>query len=134
MIPIPVLMAAALATCPGNTTIEVNDCLSAELAADRAELDRYSAAARKRLVEENPTTVAKFDAMQTAFFAYRKKACDAVYDYWSGGTIRGTEALTCQRRLTRAYTHDLWTDWLTYPDDTPPILPEPSVGKRRRHK
>ena len=38
------------------------------------------------------------------------------------GTIRGTMELNCEIFLTR---QACWSEWLTYMDDTPPILPEP---------
>ena len=33
--------------------------------------------------------------------------------------------LGCMIEATRARTHDIWTDYLTYVDRTPPVLPEP---------
>lgn len=124
-----IILIAALAACPGVTTVEVDQCLAAGLAADQAMLDRYSGAARKRLATEHPATVAKFDAAQTAWADYRDKACAAVFDYWSGGTIRGAQTIACRRNLTRARTREIWRDWLTYADSTPPILPEPPAGE-----
>lgn len=120
--------------CPGENTIEINDCMSATLGAAEVELKRYLDAARKRLQSEaaDDAGVAKalagLDKAQSAWVAYREAECGAVYDYWSSGTIRGSMALTCQIDLTRARTHTVWSEWLTYMDSTPPILPEPSTA------
>ena len=130
-------MAAAPAPgpkCPGESTIEINDCQSATLATAEADLQRYLAAARKRLQSDAADdagvakALAQFDKVQSAWTAYRAAECDALYDYWSGGTIRTTIELTCEIDLTRARTHTVWSDWLTYMDSTPPVLPEPSTA------
>jgi uncharacterized protein YecT (DUF1311 family) len=143
MITIAVLAAAAglaapppmaATKCPGETTLEINDCMSAELAKAEDDLKRYLAAARRRLKSEatdNPdalTALADLDKTETTWAAYREAECDAVYDYWKSGTIRGAMALTCEIDLTRRRTHTVWNEWLTYMDSTPPILPEPSTA------
>jgi len=139
MIGIALLAAASVAAapappCAGQNTLEINDCQSATLAAAEAELQRYLAAARKRLQSDaaDDAGVAKalagFDKIQVAWSAYRDAECDAVYDYWSAGTIRTSMQLTCEIDLTRRRTHTVWSQWLTYMDSTPPILPEPSTA------
>jgi uncharacterized protein YecT (DUF1311 family) len=126
-------VAAAPAHCPGDTTLEINDCRSAELAKAEADLQRYLAAARKRLKSEAAddagakAALADLDKTETAWKVYREAQCSAVYDYWQSGTIRTVMALSCQIDLTRQHTRTLWRTWLTYMDSTPPILPEPST-------
>ncbi|HWF78160.1 MAG TPA: lysozyme inhibitor LprI family protein [Caulobacteraceae bacterium] len=141
MIGIAILAAASVASappapklsCPGENTLEINDCQAVRLAAAEGELERYLAAARRRLKAdaEGDAGVAKalagFDRIQAAWRAYRDAECDALYDYWSSGTIRTSIELTCKIDLTRERTHAVWSDWLTYMDSTPPILPEPKV-------
>jgi uncharacterized protein YecT (DUF1311 family) len=115
----------------------MNQCFSARSDKADAVLARYVAAARKRLEEEiagappDDASAAKalrgFDAAEHAWANYRDAECGAVYDYWSGGTIRGTEQLSCQIDLTRRHTHTVWRLWLTYMDSTPPLLPEPAA-------
>ena len=120
--------------CPGDNTIEINDCMAATLTKAQAEQDRYLAAARKRLKSQagddpgSAKALAELDKVQAAWVAYSKADCDAVYDAWSAGTIRGAMALTCQIDLTRQRTHTIWSEWLTYMDSTPPDLPEPSTA------
>lgn len=141
MIGIIVLAAASIAAapppapkCPGDTTLEINDCMSAELAKAETDLKRYVAAARKRLKSESADSpdaaaaLVDLDKIETAWAAYREAQCNAVYDYWKSGTIRTSMALTCEIDLTRQHTHAVWDAWLTYMDSTPPILPEPSTA------
>jgi uncharacterized protein YecT (DUF1311 family) len=140
VIGIIVLAAASVAAahapapkCPGETTLAINDCMGAELARAEANLKRYVAAARKRLTSEAAddagakAALGDLDKTETAWTAYRKAQCGAVYDYWQAGTIRGSMELACEINLTRQHTHDVWSAWLTYMDSTPPILPEPST-------
>ena len=127
------LMAAAgpALDCPGKTTIEVNKCFA--MARDRAksELDRYRAAARERLhhgvdADDVPAEALwSFDAGERAWDSYVGQQCGAVFDYWRAGTIRVAKTLGCEIDLTRTHTRALWRTWLTYPDSTPPILPDP---------
>jgi len=49
-----------------------------------------------------------------------------LYDWWKGGTIRGAMTLGCRTRITEARTLEVWRNWLTYVDSTPPILPRPT--------
>jgi uncharacterized protein YecT (DUF1311 family) len=138
MIGIIVLAVASVAAapapkCPGDTTLEINDCMSAELAKAESDLQRFLAAARKRLKSEAAddagaeAALGDLDKTETAWKAYREAQCGAVYDYWQSGTIRSAMQLTCEIDLTRQHTHTVWSQWLTYMDSTPPILPEPST-------
>lgn len=129
--------APATADCPGDTTPEINQCFAERAEQADRELARYVDAARRRLRREladsRPTdprvlkVPGEFDKAEQAWAAYRDAECDAVYDYWSEGTIRDVESLACRIRLTQAHTHSVWRQWLTYMDSTPPILPEPVV-------
>jgi len=120
--------------CSGPSTPEVNACfVEYSRRADR-ELDRYVAAARKRLMDEandDPkrqapkTALAEFDAAQAAWVAYRKAECTAYYDWWSEGTIRGAMYGGCWVSATKSRTEAIWSSWLHYMDSTPPLMPEP---------
>jgi uncharacterized protein len=123
------------AVCSGSTTIQIDAC-QAEVSrrADR-ELARYVAAARKRLVDDAKedagsqaakAALPKFDAAQAAWVAFRKTECDAVYAWWSDGTIRGAMYQTCWSSLTHSRTADIWGTWLHFGDSTPPLMPDPS--------
>lgn len=128
---------SAPADCDGASTAEIEACFSRQLAAANVTLDRYVAAARKRLRDDAQSLPAgsaeigaraAFDKAETAWAAYAKAECEAVYDDWADGTIRGTMDLTCRIDLTRHHTHEVWANWLTYMDSTPPILPEPPAN------
>jgi len=124
--------------CPGRNTREVNRCFEQRLERAVDDLGRYAAAARRRLKQEaaeapsgsggggDPTR--GFDAAEKAWSAYREAECAAVYEHWAGGTIRTAKEINCRIRLTRLHTHTVWQEWLTYADNTPPILPEPPVS------
>lgn len=120
------LLLAAAAPCPGSTTREVEQCLADDLARADAELNRYYAAAVKRLTNERqPVVLAKLRASERVWVQHRDADCDAVWEYWKEGTIRGTFSTECRLRLTRDRTMAIWRNWLTYVDSSPPLLSEP---------
>ena len=49
---------------------------------------------------------------QRAWLDYRKKACEAVFEFYKNGTIRNSEQARCEIRLTRQRMQDL--DFLYY--------------------
>ncbi|GEM_PF-2033891 len=119
-----------------GSTIEINEC-QAEYSrrADR-ELARYVAAARKRLTQEaqdefsgeaTKAALGEFDASQTAWEAFRKAECSAVYTWFSGGTIRGAMYENCWQVVTKSRARLVWSNWLQFMDSTPPLMPEPTV-------
>lgn len=120
--------------CDGGTTLAMNDC--GAVYADRAEreLNRYLTLARAGLTDaakESPEdngaqeAVKGFDTAQKAWTAYRDAECGAVYDSWSGGTIRTWMSLSCTTDMTKARTLEVWSNWLQFMDNTPPKLPKP---------
>ena len=66
----------------------------------------------------------KIDISDNAFKKYRKYQCDAAYNYWDGH-YKIFKYHECYIRITQNRTHEIWNDFLTYPDSTPPLLPEP---------
>lgn len=124
------------AGCPGSTTPEVESCgAEYDRRADR-ELGRYVDAARKRLLDdakEEPDlqgpkdALARFDTSQAAWVAYRKAECDAVYTWWSDGTIRGSMYQDCWLETTKARSAAILSTWLQFMDSTPPLMPPPSA-------
>ena len=130
------LAAAPSPHCPGDNTPEIDACFGLQLDAANAELDRYVAAARKRIADDmkdaaessQAPTLADFDKAEKQWAAYRVTACGAVYDEWSGGTIRTSMEINCQIFFTHQHTFAVWSEWLTYMDDTPAILPEPPMS------
>jgi uncharacterized protein YecT (DUF1311 family) len=126
---IATLLLAGGEPCQGSTTREVERCLADGFARADAELNHYYAAAVARLTRDgDATTLAKLRASERAWIAHRDAECDAVLDSWKGGTIRGAMTLGCRTRITEARTLEVWQNWLTYADGTPPVLPRPPRG------
>ena len=113
--------------CDG-TTLAINQCLAAvrERAAKR-EKQYFEAAiaGRTGLTARMTERERLMRAAQAHAGEYRKKACAAVYEEWKDGTIRNAMMLRCEIRLIDHRTHDIWQNWLTFMDSTPPLLPEP---------
>ena len=122
-------------SCPGTTTPQVEACLQKALETDEQTLAAYLGAARSRIRRNAGSDVAAiaeaFDASQTAWRTFRDTECNAVYQYWREGTIRGARLIQCRARLTKQRTWSIWAEWLTYPDSTPPDLPEPEHAAAR---
>lgn len=124
------LMLVAADPCTGLTTQDVEQCIAADLARADAELNRYYATAVKRLQDERqPTALAKLRKSERVWIAHRDAECDAVYEWWKEGTIRGAMALGCRIGITKARTMMIWRNWLTYADSTPPLLPRPVAAR-----
>jgi uncharacterized protein YecT (DUF1311 family) len=123
--------SAAVVPCFDGNTLEMNQCLSERLSRREADLATYVSAARNRIQGEigqdgvPPTALHGFDTAEAKWSNYRDAQCNAVYEYWSAGTIRGLKSLKCRIILTQQHSHTVWSEWLRYEDDTPPILPEP---------
>lgn len=107
-------------------TLEINHCAALELESSQLELDKYLAAS----FEHNVKDVELVDAIkgaQESWQAYMTAHCDSVYTQWRDGSIRGLMALSCKTKLTKQRTHEVWENFLTYMDSTPPVLLEPQV-------
>jgi uncharacterized protein YecT (DUF1311 family) len=125
-LPVASMTASPEANCEKPvTTYDFNICGSREAERARAEMQRYFETAKVRMQKEESQALAALEAAQTAWKSYHEKHCAAVYARWEGGTIQGPASAQCSINLTRQRTHQLWADYLTYPDSTPPILPEP---------
>ncbi|MEZ9601901.1 lysozyme inhibitor LprI family protein [Vibrio sp. 10N.261.55.A10] len=105
-------------------TIEINHCAAIELESAQAELDKYLAASFEHNAYD-AELVASIKKAQESWQAYMTAHCDSVYTQWREGSIRGVMALSCKMTLTKQRTHEVWVNFLTYMDSTPPVLPEP---------
>ena len=108
------------------TTMEINQCATIELKSAQVELEKYLNASLKHNAFD-PELVTAIKLAQRDWQAYMSSHCDSVYTQWRDGTIRGVMAISCKIKLTRQRTHELWENFLTSMDSTPPILPEPSL-------
>lgn len=117
----------------GNT-LELNACGALDLDREQARMEQYLQAALVR-ARESDTAESSYEAAtqsrayletsQAAWMAYADIRCRGVLDQWKGGTIRTLMWQGCRIEATRQRTHDIWADYLTYSDSTPPVLPEP---------
>jgi uncharacterized protein YecT (DUF1311 family) len=108
------------------TTIEINQCAVIELESARAQLDKYF----NTSLEHNAHDLELVEAIKLAqqdWQAYMSSHCNSVYTQWRDGTIRGMMGISCKTKLTKQRTYELWENFLTYMDSTPPVLPTPSV-------
>ncbi|MDA0820058.1 MAG: DUF6265 family protein [Proteobacteria bacterium] len=110
------------------STVKINECFAATLRRADGQRAKYLAAAIGRVTDE-PALAAKIKASDATFVAYRESECDAVYENWKGGTIRGMMALSCKIAMTERRTQIIWQNWLTYMDGAAPILPEPRLTR-----
>ena len=111
-----------------GTTLAINRCMGGLLDGAEARQATYLQAAMERHADrpELARIIAESDAR---FAAYRETECGAVWEDWKDGTIRTAMALACAITLTERRTHDIWRNWLTYMDSTPPMLPEPEAAR-----
>ncbi|MEZ9238155.1 lysozyme inhibitor LprI family protein [Vibrio splendidus] len=108
-------------------TIEINQCAAIELESAQAELDKYLAASFEHNAYD-AELVASIKKAQESWQAYMSAHCSSVYTQWRDGSIRGVMALSCKTTLTKQRTHEVWANFLTYMDSTPPVLPEPKLA------
>ncbi len=109
------------AECPGQTTREMEECLATGRDEATASLERYEKEVL-RLLSDSPEVTEAFAASQTAWHAYAKAECQAVYLLWEEGSIRNVQFVACQLHLTSDRT---WSLWSTYLRGMVTELPEP---------
>lgn len=106
------------------TTIEVNYCAGQEVAKAEELLTKYFTAALEA-IKEQKGAYEGLQKSQVAWQNYREEYCYAIYENWIEGSIRGYMHSMCKLKLTQQRTYNIWGDYLTYMDSTPPRLPEP---------
>ncbi|MFL9767216.1 lysozyme inhibitor LprI family protein [Vibrio cyclitrophicus] len=109
------------------TTLEINQCASISPESAQLELDQYLEASFKHNAYDEEL-VNSIKVAQDSWQAYMTAHCDSVYTQWRDGFIRGLMALSCKTELTKKRTHEVWGNFLTYMDSTPPVLPEPNLN------
>ena len=105
-------------------TLQINECASIELDSAKVELSKYLDASYEHN-SYDPELVKAIKVAQNYWQDYMSSHCDAVYTQWREGTIRGVMAISCETKLTKQRTYEVWVNFLTYMDSTPPVLPEP---------
>ncbi|MFL7035462.1 lysozyme inhibitor LprI family protein [Vibrio lentus] len=114
-----------LTQCP---KLLVQISASVELETAQVELEQYLEASFEHNAYD-AELVSSIKMAQDSWQAYMTAHCDSVYTQWRDGSIRGLMALSCKTKLTKQRTHEVWENFLTYMDSTPPVLPEPKLMK-----
>jgi uncharacterized protein YecT (DUF1311 family) len=107
-----------------RNTYEINRCLSLKIENAEKVLNKYFVESKNRYTGY-PEVLAAISNSQKEWIQYRDAHCDSIYEIYKEGTIRGIMGGSCMLEVTYTRTHELWQNYLTYPDSTPPILPEP---------
>ena len=120
----PLAQAEEINCDKAMTTYQINMCSRQEVQQAENEMLDYLNASKDRYSEE-AQVLKLLTESQAQWREYRKAHCDAIYQVWAEGTIRGVMYNDCMFDVTKDRTHELWQSYLTYMDSTPPILPEP---------
>lgn len=124
-------LARASSICPdAKNTPEIEECIAGLEREAHSIMVKYLNAAIERYGDDDET-VSRIKSAQTAWETYQSTHCGSVYSIWREGSIRLTMSLTCALYTTRMRTHDIWREFLTYMDSSPPALPEPEVMLRQ---
>ncbi|RBP69559.1 lysozyme inhibitor LprI family protein, partial [Marinobacter nauticus] len=104
-----------------QTMREIQQAEKTKMEIASEEMDAYLAEALIAEVEQKNA----IQNAQSLWEQYANAHCDAVYERWSGGSVRFFEYYRCHKELILERTHVIWKEFLTYPDNTPPVLPDP---------
>jgi uncharacterized protein YecT (DUF1311 family) len=108
------------------TTNEVEICVALEAEQAQETLNHYLEKVKE--INAGRTKFLEFLAQsQNSWEVYKANYCDAIYENWIEGSIRGAKYNICLKTLSTIRTRVIWQDFLTYPDGTPPVLPEPKI-------
>lgn len=122
-------------TCPDSpkeTTLDMQNCLDDKKAKVEWVRNKYLTAIKQRMEESsgedaahNSRLKAALEKENLAWKLLQATAANAMYTDYEEGTIRGIMAANREITLTEMQIHEQWQTWLTYPDSTPAVLPEP---------
>ena len=107
------------------TTIDINRCMSLELEKVESIMESYLTKSKERYKDDD-VSLKSIENSQDIWLKYRDSHCNAVYDTWRDGTIRGSMSIGCKIDLTQKRTKELWSYYLTFMDSTLALLPEPN--------
>jgi len=106
------------------TTLDINQCAAQDLQTANTVMHTYLKTSYQHN-KHDPELIEAIKLAQKNWQNYMASHCDSVYTQWRDGTIRGVMAISCKTKLTKQRTHEIWQNFLTYMDSTPPVLPEP---------
>lgn len=111
------LLCATLATnaqgldCESpQTTVDMKQCLSIELADEDRELNRVYKALR---ADQDNTANGLLKAAQRSWIEYRDNECTRLADVTRGGTMAGILEMSCHVQMTKTRTEELATNPVT---------------------
>jgi|688.fasta_scaffold754851_1 uncharacterized protein YecT (DUF1311 family) len=127
------LLALAPAPCAeATTTLAMTECLMVEVRRAESELDRILQTAQQRLDRERRDELRRplerpidLAATQRLWLPYRQAHCGDIAQRWRGASLRPVVTAECLLRLSKARSRELWSAYLTFPDGTAPLLPDP---------
>jgi uncharacterized protein YecT (DUF1311 family) len=92
--------AAAAVDCDNAaSTVDINECAARDQKAVEVKLNTAYQAALKSLGDgEGAATKKALVLAQRAWIKFREADCKALYELWSGGTMRDMVFLNCMRR------------------------------------
>lgn len=108
------------------TTIDINYCAGVDLRNSELEMATYLTKSKEHNSYDSEL-IKSIDIAQKSWSLYAEAHCDSIYTMWREGTIRGVMHLSCKTKITKLRTHEIWENFLTYMDSTPPVLPEPEL-------
>ncbi|MFM7266082.1 MAG: lysozyme inhibitor LprI family protein [Cyanobium sp.] len=116
------------------STLAMTECLIVEVRRAESELERIVRTAQERLDRERreelrpaPPRERPIDlaATQRLWLAYRQAHCGNIAQRWRGASLRPVVTAECLLRLSKARSREIWSSYLTFPDGTAPLLPDP---------
>jgi uncharacterized protein YecT (DUF1311 family) len=103
--------------CQGNT-LQINDCMAADLQVEETELKLAYGRVMKELSKPDDAftsyskTKKKLLEAQRAWIRFRKTSCDAVYEFSAGGSSQNMRYLACMRDHANLRTKELKAQYL----------------------
>lgn len=107
------------------STLEINYCASILLEEAQNELNDYLNIVYMHH-DDDKVLVDAIKNAQIAWVSYSNFHCESIHKQWRDGSISGIMTISCLKELTKQRTHDIWYNFLTYMDNSTPILPEPA--------
>jgi uncharacterized protein YecT (DUF1311 family) len=104
---------AGASNCDGATTLEIGSCMKDQQAKNERELNVVYSRVMKLLSQpdtneiQNAETKRALVAAQRAWVTFRKQDCDALYSYYSDGTIRSLKFQGCMISRTESRIKEL---------------------------
>ena len=116
---------SASAICEKSSSLDaLIECLQREVSKAEAELARYLDASRKHHAD-NRLALYSVESTQGRWSSTQRFRCSAAGIYPRDADKLSAQRLLCIYQDTREQTHLLWRQFLTNPNGSPPVLPEP---------